>query len=103
VVLAFLAILAESAGALALIAGFTTRIAAIGIGSVMLVASTMHRANGFFMNWTGTQSGEGFEYHILAFAMAAALVIAGGGRYSLDRAIANRVQAARLAVTSTSN
>ena len=87
---AFLAIAAESAGALGLITGFTTRIAALGVGSVMLVAAFMHKANGFFMNWTGAQAGEGFEYHILAIAMAAALVIAGGGRFSIDRAIAKR-------------
>jgi putative oxidoreductase len=90
-VLAFLAIAAESAGALALIAGFTTRIAAFGMLSVMTVAAFMHRANGLFMNWSGTQAGEGFEFHILAIAMALALILAGGGRFSADRAIARRI------------
>lgn len=85
---AFLAIAAESAGALALIAGISTRVAAFGVGVTMLVASTMHKANGFFMNWTGQQKGEGFEYHILAIAMAVVLMIAGGGRFSIDRALA---------------
>jgi len=88
---AFLAIAAESAGAIALIAGFTTRIAAFGVGVTMLVASTMHAANGFFMNWTGQQKGEGFEYHILAMAMALVLMIAGGGRFSLDRSVAKTI------------
>jgi putative oxidoreductase len=91
-VLAFLVILAESAGALALIAGFTTRIAAFGIGAVMLGAATMHRANGFFMNWSGTQAGEGFEFHILALGIAAAVVIGGAGRLSIDRLIAKRIR-----------
>jgi putative oxidoreductase len=88
--LVFLAIFAESAGALALIAGITTRIAAFGIGVTMLVASTMHQANGFFMNWSGQQKGEGFEYHILAIGIAIALMIGGAGRWSVDRAIAKR-------------
>lgn len=87
---AFLAIAAESAGALGLITGLFTRIAAVGVGSVMLVAAFTHKANGFFMNWTGAQAGEGFEFHILAIAMAVALLIGGGGRFSLDRALSSR-------------
>jgi putative oxidoreductase len=89
-VLAFLVIAAESAGALALIAGFTTRIAAFGVLSVMTVAGFMHAANGFFMNWTGQQKGEGFEFHILAGAIALALVIGGAGRWSVDRLVAKK-------------
>ena len=86
--LAFLVILAESAGSLGLIVGLLTRIAALGIGCVMLGAIFMvHLPNGFFMNWFGKQAGEGFEYHLLAIGMALALLIGGGGRASLDRAI----------------
>lgn len=91
-VLAFLAIAAESAGAIALIAGFGTRIAAFGVGTVMAVAVlTVHRANGFFMNWYGNQKGEGFEYHLLAIGIALALIIRGAGRFSVDRAIADKL------------
>src|SRR5690606_25131814 len=55
-VLAVLAILAESAGAFALIAGVGSRVAALGIAAVMLVAIGMvHLPHGFFMNWTGAQ------------------------------------------------
>lgn len=91
VAIGFLAILAETAGALALIAGFATRLSAIGIGITIAVAAAMvHVRNGFFMNWTGQQAGEGFEYHILIVAVAAALAIAGGGRWSVDRALARR-------------
>jgi putative oxidoreductase len=80
-----LAVIAESLGALALIAGFATRIAAFGIGTTMIVAALMaHRAH-FFMNWSGTQGGEGFEYHILAVAIALVLMIGGAGRASVDR------------------
>ena len=86
----FLAIAAETAGAIALITGITTRIAAFGVGTTLLVASTMHKANGFFMNWSGQQKGEGFEYHILAIGIAIALMIGGAGRWSVDRAIAKK-------------
>ena len=91
-ILAFLVIASESLGSLALIAGFTTRIAALGTLSIMVVTAFMHSANGFFMNWTGQQKGEGFEYHILAGTIALVLVLTGGGRWSLDRVLANRIR-----------
>ena len=87
--LAVLAIAAEFLGALGLLFGFMTRVAAFGIGAVMAVAiTTVHWQNGFFMNWHGQQKGEGFEYHLLALAMAVYLVIRGGGALSFDGAIA---------------
>jgi len=89
--LAFLAILAESGGALALISGLLTRVAAFGIACNMVVAIfTVHLPNGFFMNWFGKQKGEGFEYHILVIAIAIALMIKGGGRWSIDGLIAKK-------------
>jgi putative oxidoreductase len=87
--LAFLAIAAEFFGGLGLIVGLLTRVAAFGITVNMLVAIfTVHMANGFFMNWTGQQKGEGFEYHLLVLAMTVVLMIRGAGAFSLDRAIA---------------
>jgi putative oxidoreductase len=86
--LAFLAIAAEFFGGLGLILGFLTRIAAFGIAVNMAVAiATVHRAFGFFMNWTGKQKGEGFEYHLLVLAITAFLMIRGAGALSVDRAI----------------
>jgi len=86
--LAFLAIAAEFFGGLALLVGLFTRVAAFGIGVNMLVATAMlHSHFGLFMNWTGTQKGEGFEYHLLVIAMAAFLMVRGAGRWSIDRAI----------------
>ncbi len=91
--LGILAIAADFLGALALIAGAGTRIAAFGIGVNMVVAAlVVHRPNGFFMNWAGNQKGEGYEFHILAGAMAFALVLGGAGRWSLDRLVGARKQ-----------
>ncbi len=89
---AFLAIAAEFAGALGLIVGLTTRVAAFGVGVTMAVAATMHWQNGFFMNWYGNQKGEGFEYHLLAIGIAVVLMIKGGGRFSLDRAVTRKLE-----------
>jgi putative oxidoreductase len=86
--LAVLVIVVEQAGSLALVLGLLTRAAAVGIGAVMIGAIlTVHLQNGFFMNWFGTQAGEGFEFHLLALAMVAALILGGGGRASVDRAL----------------
>ncbi|MGZ3788787.1 MAG: DoxX family protein [Bacteriovorax sp.] len=91
-IFAFLAILAEFGGSLCLIIGLLTRVAAFGIGVVMVVAVlTVHLPHGFFMNWGGNQSGEGFEYHLLALGIAIALVIGGGGAASLDRKVAKNL------------
>ncbi|NJC89122.1 MAG: DoxX family protein [Desulfuromonas sp.] len=86
---AVLVILAESAGALGLIFGFFTRLCALGIAMVMGGAIFfVHAQHGFFMNWSGRQSGEGFEYHLLAIGLALALIIHGAGKWSLDQRIA---------------
>jgi putative oxidoreductase len=83
--LALAVVAAEFLGSLALLLGLFTRVAAAGIGAVMLGAIGMvHAPNGFFMNWFGTQSGEGYEYHLLALGMVASLLVLGGGRGSLD-------------------
>jgi putative oxidoreductase len=86
---AFLIICTEFFGGLGLIVGLLTRIAALGIGGLMIGAIFMvHLPNGFFMNWAGTQKGEGIEYHLLVLAMAAMLLLRGAGAFSADRAIA---------------
>jgi putative oxidoreductase len=86
---AFLVIMAESLGSIALGIGLLTRFCAASIALVMVGAISMgHFQNGFFMNWYGNQAGEGFEYHLLVIGMALALMLSGGGRASIDRALA---------------
>lgn len=45
----------------------------------------VHARFGFFMNWSGAQKGEGFEYHLLVVAAAAVVMLRGSGALSLDR------------------
>ena len=86
--LAFLAICAEFFGGLGLIVGLLSRVAAFGIAMNMLVAILMvHIHYGFFVNWYGQQKGEGFEYHLLAIALALVVMIKGAGALSIDRAL----------------
>jgi putative oxidoreductase len=89
--LAFLAIVTEIVCSVALIFGALTRAAAAGIIGVMLGAIVYaHLPNGFFMNWSGQQAGEGFEYHLLAIALGLVALLAGGGRASVDRLLMTR-------------
>lgn len=93
-VIALLPILTEFFGAIALFLGLFTRVAALATAVNMLVAIVLvHAGNGFFMNWTGKQAGEGFEYHLLAIGLAVAVLISGAGRLSIDRAIAGQTAA----------
>jgi putative oxidoreductase len=88
VAFAFLAICAEFLGGIGLILGLLSRLAAFGIACNMVVAVAMvHWHFGFFANWFGNQKGEGIEYHLLALAIALAIMIKGSGALSGDRAL----------------
>jgi putative oxidoreductase len=39
------------------------------------------------MNWAGHQAGEGFEFHLLALAIAIPLILYGGGKFSVDQIV----------------
>jgi len=89
-IIAFLIIIGESFGAAGLIIGFLSRLCAFAISIIMLGAVLMvHAPNGFFMNWSGTQQGEGFEYHLLALGLGLVVLIKGGGIWSVDKLLVN--------------
>lgn len=89
--IAVLVIAIEFAAPLLLLAGLGARAAALGIAAVMVGAvATVHAPYGFFMNWSGAQAGEGFEYHLLALGLAGVVLIRGAGRWSLDRVASRR-------------
>lgn len=90
---AFLVVVAESLGAVGLLLGAGTRLTALGMVAVMIGAASTHLDAGFFMNWFGAQQGEGFEYHLLALALAVPLLVRGGGQLSVDRALHARLRA----------
>ena len=85
----WMALVTQFFGGLALILGFLGRVAAFAIAAVLIAAViTLHWSVGFFMNWSGTLQGEGFEFHILAVTLAVIVMIRGSGALSLDRAVA---------------
>jgi putative oxidoreductase len=85
--LAALALVTELLAPIFLVLGLGGRIAAAGIFGLMAVAASTHAGSGFFMNWFGklAAGAEGFEYHLLALALAAVVALAGSGAWSLDR------------------
>ncbi len=83
---AYLVIAVEFLGPIALVLGIVTRLAALGIAIDMATAATLaHARNGFFMNFSGRQAGEGVEFFILMAGIGLALAIAGPGRYAVLR------------------
>ncbi len=78
--------LVEFFGGIAITLGLLTRLAALGIGSTMVVAIlTVHLKQGFF-------NPGGVEVPLSLLGSAIALVIAGAGAYSVDSVIAKRLQ-----------
>jgi putative oxidoreductase len=95
--LAVAGILLEFFGPILLIAGLASRLAAAGLAVFMAVAASTHLGHGFFMNWFGTlpAGAEGFEFHLLAIALAVAIAVNGSGACSLDRLLTRREQVSR--------
>ena len=88
---AVLVIAATTIGAVGLLLGFLGRLCALANmlvmgGGIWLV----HRAHGFYMNWSGTQLGEGIEYHVLMLGLLSITLIGGSGALSIDWALAGR-------------
>jgi putative oxidoreductase len=91
--LAILVFAAEFLAPIGLFIGFLSRIAAFGIAIDFAVALFMvHLPNGFFMNWSGQQKGEGIEFFFLAIGIAIAIMIGGSGAWSVDRLLTNKDQ-----------
>ena len=85
--MALLAGSAEFFGGLALILGALTRPAALVSAFTMVVAIlSVHAKNGLFM------SNNGYEFALALLAATAALTIQGGGKFSVDGLISDKLR-----------
>ena len=76
--------LVEFFGGIAIVLGFLTRLAALGLASTMVVAIlTVHLKAGFF-------NPGGVEFPLSLLAAAATLVITGAGAFSVDAVLGRR-------------
>ena len=78
----------EPAGGLAVLVGFLTQLAALGLALVMLGALRFLIVKAHRAFTTDTAAGWEFEFMLLVVAVALALM--GGGRFALDRALFGR-------------
>lgn len=86
-IMALLAGSAEFFGGLALLLGFLTRPAAAVSAFTMVVAIfSVHFSNGLFM------SNNGYEFALALLAITVALTIQGGGKYSVDKMLADKFE-----------
>lgn len=85
-------ILIEFFSPILLIFGFFTRINAGLLGIVLLGAGFFHLENGFYINWLGQQSGEGYQFHLLYCLTAMTSVILGSGNLALDSTLLKKIK-----------
>ena len=88
-VVALLVILIESIGAVLIFFGSITRVASFGLIALFVgIIIKSHIGNGFFINWANAPGvGQGYEFHLLVIGMSLALLVAGGGKASVDVAL----------------
>jgi putative oxidoreductase len=86
--LAYLGPFVEFLGGIALVFGVFTKVAALGILVMMLVATLkVHFPQGFFLSGKGDGKGQGYEFALTLAVISLVLVLLGGGTYSLDNLI----------------
>ena len=82
--IAWLIIIGQSIGSIALIIGFLGRIAAAANFIIFTGALIVHAPDGWTMNWTGKKKGEGIEYFVMLLSILLIIVIKGSGAISTD-------------------
>lgn len=81
---AWLVIIGQSFGSIALLLGFLGRIAASGLFIIFTGALIAHLPDGWTMNWFGEKHGEGTEYHVMLLSLLLVVIVRGSGAISVD-------------------
>jgi putative oxidoreductase len=81
---AWLVIVGQSFGSIALVTGFLGRIAAGGLFIIFTGALIVHLPDGWTMNWFGEKKGEGIEYHVMLLSLLLIVIVKGSGAMSID-------------------
>jgi putative oxidoreductase len=83
--IAWLIIIGQSIGSIALMLGCLGRIAAGANFIIFTGALVIHASDGWTMNWLGKKKGEGIEYFVLLLSILIIITIKGSGAVSIDR------------------
>src|SRR6266446_795391 len=75
--IAWLIIIGQSLGSIALMSGFLGRIAAGGLFIIFTGALIAHLPDGWTLNWYGAKKGEGIEYFVLLLSVLLVIVLKG--------------------------
>lgn len=86
-VLAYLTIVAEIGGGLALIAGVAVRLVSLALIPVLLGASWVHSSNG----WLFSSEGGGWEFPLFWTLVQGAIALLGAGAFALRIPALNRM------------
>lgn len=88
--IAYLVCFFELLGGVGLVLGLLARLSALAVGIVMVGAIlTVHKQNGFFMNWElKPGKGHGIETNLGFLTMALVVLLDGAGAFSIDRWLA---------------
>jgi len=89
IVIAWMVIIGQSLGSIALIAGFFGRIAAVGNFIIFTGALFVHAGDGWSLNWRSQKKGEGVEYFVLLLSILIVIIIKGSGPISIDSWLLN--------------
>ena len=81
---AWLVIIGQSIGSIALLIGFLGRVAAGGLFIIFTGALIVHLPDGWTANWFGSKRGEGIEYFVLLLAVLFVIILKGSGELSID-------------------
>jgi putative oxidoreductase len=84
-IIAWLIIIGQSFGCLALILGCLGRIAAGANFIIFAGALVVHAPDGWTMNWLGKKKGEGIEYFVMLLSILLVIIFQGSGALSIDR------------------
>jgi len=82
-VIAWLIIIGQSFGSIALILGFMGRVAAGGL-FIITGALIVHVPDGWTLNWFGEKNGEGIEYFVMLLSLLLIIILKGSGALSID-------------------
>lgn len=82
--IAWLIIIGQSIGSIALILGCLGRIAAAANFIIFTGALMIHASDGWTMNWLGKKKGEGIEYFVMLLSILIVIMINGSGAISID-------------------
>jgi putative oxidoreductase len=82
--IAWLIIIGQSFGSVALLSGFLARIAAGGLFVIFIGALIVHSRDGWMMNWYGRKKGEGIEYFVMLLSVLLLVIVRGSGALSID-------------------